>query len=91
MRGELAEDLLNAEELVDLGLSGEESVTVRDFAHDTANRPNVDLLSILVTQEELGCPVPSRRDVVREVRAGLLELPCEAEIADFQLVASNRV
>ena len=73
--------------MVDFGLSGKEGVAVGDFAHDAADRPNVDLLAVLVTQEELRGAVPSRRHVIRELGPGLAQLASEAEVTDLELVA----
>ena len=84
---EFAQDLLDAEKLVNFGLTREEGVTIGDFAHDASDRPNVDLLAVLVTQEELRGAVPPRRHVIGELGPGLAQLASEAEVTDLELVA----
>mmetsp|Transcript_97169 Transcript_97169/g.247111 ORF Transcript_97169/g.247111 Transcript_97169/m.247111 type:complete len:228 (-) Transcript_97169:61-744(-) len=55
---------------------------------DASDGPNVDGLGVLGGQEhDLGCPVPSRHDVVRERRVVLVatEAARQPEVADFQV------
>lgn len=86
LRSQFAKDLLDAKQLVNLGLAGEKGVSVGDFAHDAPHSPNIDLFSIVITQEELGRTVPSGGNVVREFSARLAHLSGKAKVTDLQLV-----
>ena len=85
--GESAHNFLDAKELVDLGLPGEESVSVGDLSHYAADCPNVHFLTIDVTEQKLGGSVPARCHVVSKTHAWLvLEDASKPEITDAESV-----
>lgn len=87
-----SENFLNTEKLIDFRLAREESVTISDFSHDASNSPDVHLFAIVVGKEELGGAVPARRDIVGETLPGLVvEDPCEAKVADLQIIVLPNV
>ena len=73
LRGrQLAQDFLDAEQLVDFGLTREQGVSVNNFAHDASNSPDVYLLAVKIAQKQLWSPVPSRRHIVGKPYALLI-------------------
>ena len=83
---QLTKHLLDAEKLVNLRFTGEQGVAVCYLPHDASNGPDIHLLTVHITQEQLWCSVPSRRNVVAELGTWLVDLPCESKIADLQFI-----
>lgn len=86
MRCELAQNLLDAKELINLRLSWEQGVAVCDFTHDATDSPDVYLFSVVVTQEELRRSVPSSRNIIGKLGSRLVKLPRKSKVANFKLV-----
>ena len=79
---ELAEDL---EELVDLGIAGEEGALGDHLDEDGADGPDVDGGSVgLRSEEDLGGTVPEGDDLVGEGPDGGAEGPGQAEIGQLE-------
>ena len=81
-----AECFLNEEELIELIFSWKERVSVDEFAHDAADSPNIDFMTIDSSNQELGWTIPSRGDIVGHFVFTFLEFveSGEAEVADFE-------
>ena len=78
---------MDAEELVDLAVAGEEWVTVSDLAHDAPDGPDVNFLSVVVRQEQLWGPVPPRRYVISQsLSCFVVEDASEAKVTDAEVV-----
>lgn len=77
---------LDAEELIDLRLAREESLAIRDLAHDAARCPYVHFFAVVVAQKQFWRPVPPSRHVVSETgRARFVaEHSGKAKVADLE-------
>jgi hypothetical protein len=65
--GERAPAPLRDEQLVEVGLAGEERLAIDELAHNAPDRPLVHLVAVRRRAEEkLGRAVPSRRHVLRQ-------------------------
>ena len=65
----MAENFLDHEQLVDLGVAREQRLAIHELSHDAADGPNVNLFAVWQVvryQKELGWSVPSGRDIVRK-------------------------
>ena len=66
------ENFLYNEELINFRITRKQRLSVHQLAHNAANSPNIDFLSIrkiLRYKQKLRRPIPSRRYVVRQLRA----------------------
>ncbi len=94
VRGQSPQRFLDEEELVKLVLSWEHRVAVDEFSHYAPHCPDIDLLRVRRSHQQLGWAVPPCRHVVSHLFIiGFLDLPSEAEVADleFFLVADEQV
>mmetsp|Transcript_56192 Transcript_56192/g.93393 ORF Transcript_56192/g.93393 Transcript_56192/m.93393 type:complete len:201 (+) Transcript_56192:1175-1777(+) len=78
---EKPEDLV---ELINLGISWEQSLLRGHFSKYAPNAPDVDCWAVmLVSQENLRCAVPKSDHFVRVCVKGHLERPCQSEICEL--------
>ena len=83
---QFSKNFLDAEELVDLRLTREESLAIRDLAHDAARCPDVHFFAVVVAQKQFWRPVPPGRHVVSQAgRARFVaEHSGKAKVADLE-------
>jgi len=81
-----SKDLLDHKELVHLRLPCKKRLSVGELTHDAAERPDVNILAIVCRpQEQLGCSVPARGNVVRQGRVSR-HRTCKAKVAETERI-----
>jgi hypothetical protein len=84
---QFSQGLLDEIELVELILSREERISVDQLSHDAPGRPEIHFSSIGHSHEQFRRTVPPGGHVISEFLVSLGRLPCEAKVADLQLLA----
>ena len=81
---------MDAEKLIYLRLTGEESIAICYFSHDAPTGPNVHLFTVMIAQEKLRSSIPSCGYVVRQLRSWLIQLSSESKVTDLKLIVSSK-
>ncbi len=84
--GQGPQGLLDAVQLVDVVVPGEEGLSVDEFAQDAADCPDVDCGPVPLSDQQLGGAVPAGGHILGQLVVAGGEGPGEPEVAELELV-----
>ena len=86
VRGKGSKSLLDKKELIKLILSREQGISIDKFAHYASNSPQIDFLSIISSNKQLGRPIPPGSYIISHDLFFFFNLPGETKVAYFESV-----